>query len=175
MAARKLPQRKSHRLPAEVYASPYHEYFFTICARHQGTPFNEPRLAKAVIESLLWTKKEYGWVLFCYCLMPDHLHFLCRPTRESVPLVNGGSRGEVPEGVLEHVARFKSFTTNNAWKLGRTGLLWQRSSYDRVFDMERPFQQVARYVLDNPVRRGLAESWEKWPYSAIVDPWEVDE
>ena len=166
------PTRKSHRLPDAVYASTGHEFHFTVCARHQDEPFMKEDLAKTVIDSLLWTRNRYKWVLYCYCLMPDHLHFVCRLTEEQVKRFNAGARGEVEEGVLDHLARFKSFTTSQSWKVGFEGKLWQRSSYDRVLDLEKPFVEVVRYVLENPVRKGFVEdSWE-WPYSVIVDHWE---
>ena len=104
-------------------------------------------------------------------LMPDHLHFVCRLQDLSGRVMNGGRRGQVIEGVLEQVARFKSFTTKESWKFGMQGDLWQGSSYDRVLDQERPFERVVEYVLENPARAGLVERWEDWPYSRIVDPW----
>jgi REP element-mobilizing transposase RayT len=128
-------------------------------------------LAKQVIESLLWTKQRYQWHLYCYCLMPDHLHFVCRLMDADVKMINAGARGAVPEGVLEHLARFKSYTTNKAWKLGFQGQLWQKSSYDRVLDLERALLEVIEYVLNNPVRKGLVKEWSEWPYSAIIDAW----
>ena len=166
-----FPQRKPHRLPAAVYATTEYEYYFTVCARHQGEPFRNHELAETVLKSLLWTKREYNWVLFCYCLMPDHLHFVCRLTDAEVKLINTGPRGLQPEGVLDHLARFKSYTTNRSWTFGLEGKLWQKSSYDRVLDMERPFEEVVRYTLENPVRKGLVTDWRDWPYSRIVDPW----
>ncbi|NUQ66562.1 MAG: transposase [Pirellulales bacterium] len=165
------PQRKRHRLPAAVYATTEYEYYATICARHQGEPFRDPRLAKKVIESLLWTKEEYKWLLFCYCLMPDHVHFVCRLTDEDVKRINAGARGVQAEGVLDHLGRFKSYTTNQSWKLGLSGKLWQKSSYDRVLDLEHPFIEVVEYTLNNPVRKELVRVWEEWPYARIVDPW----
>ena len=168
---RPIPQRKRHRLPPSVYATTEYEYFFTVCARHQGTPFNNRRLADAVIESLLWTRQKHDWLLFCYCLMPDHLHFVCRLTDRDFKSVNAGARGFLPEGVLDHLARFKSFTTNQSWKLGFKGKLWQKSSYDRVLDMERPFEDIVGYTLDNPVRKGLVQNWRDWPHARIVDQW----
>ena len=72
---------------------------------------------------------------------------------------------------LKHVARFKSFTTTQAWKLGSQGTLWQKSSYDKVIDLEKPFEEVVEYVLTNPVRKGLVDEWADWPYSKIVDQW----
>jgi REP element-mobilizing transposase RayT len=77
------PQRRLHRLSPAVYSKPEYEFFFTVCARHQGQPFLNDRPAKEVIDSLLWTRNRYHWLLFCYCLMPDHLHFVCRLTEKS--------------------------------------------------------------------------------------------
>ena len=144
---------------------------FHCLARHQGEPFHNPQLAETVIDSLLWTKNRYQWLLFCYCLMPDHLHFVCRLTEEDVKQIHAGARGVHPEGVLDHLGRFKSHTTSESWKLGISGKLWQKSSYDRVLDLDRPFLEVVEYVLNNPVRKGLASEWQEWPYSGVVDPW----
>jgi REP element-mobilizing transposase RayT len=134
-------------------------------------PFRDERLAKIVVESLLWSKRTYNWLLFCYCLMPDHLHFVCRLTSSDAKMISGGARGVQVEGILDHLGRFKSYTTGQAWKLGMSSKLWQRSSYDRVLDLERPFVEIVEYTLENPVRKGLAARWEDWPYSRIVDPW----
>jgi REP element-mobilizing transposase RayT len=165
------PQRRLHRLSTAVYSATEYEFYFTVCARHHGMPFTNRALADKVIDSLLWTKTKYEWLLYCYCLMPDHLHFVCRLTERDMKVMNGGARGIVAEGVIDHLARFKSFTTNVSWKLGYHGALWQKSSFDRVIDMEKPFEEVAVYVLENPIRRKLVRAWEEWPYSRIVDPW----
>jgi putative transposase len=165
------PDRKCHRLPPAVYADAEYAFHFTVCARHSSSPFADKALAEKVVESLLWTKSKHHWLLFCYCLMPDHLHFVCRLTDSDARKLNAGARGIVAEGALDHLGRFKSFTTNASWKLGYRGELWQKSSYDRVFDMEKPFVEVVEYVLNNPVRKGLVPDWTQWPYAKIVDPW----
>jgi hypothetical protein len=85
--------------------------------------------------------------------------------------VNAGARGFQIEGVLDHIARFKSFTTNQSWKHGLSGKLWQKSSYDRVFDLAHAVEEVVEYTLDNPVRKGLVIDWQDWKYAKIVDPW----
>lgn len=167
-----LPTRKPHRLPAAIYLYTGHEFHFTVSALHHRRPFEDAAMAEMVIDSLLWTRKKYDWVLFCYCLMPDHLHFVYRLTEKDAPLLNAGNRGQITEGVLEQLARFKSFTTTQSWKLGFAGKLWQRSSYDRVLDLDRPFQEVVQYVLENPVRKRWVSRWQDWPYSGIVDRWD---
>ena len=78
----------------------------------------------------------------------------------------------MPEGVLEHVARFKSFTTTQCWwKIGGHHNLWQKSSYDSVIRYNDSVEDAVAYVLNNPVRKGLVEYWEQYPYAAIVDQW----
>ncbi|MEX2142036.1 MAG: transposase [Pirellulales bacterium] len=167
----KPPLRKSHRLSAAVYATTDYEYHFTVCARHQGQPFTNEQMAESVIDSLLWTRTKRNWLLFCFCLMPDHLHFVCRLTDKEVRLINHGVRGYQPEGILDHLANFKSYTTNQSWRLGFQGKLWQKGSYDRVIDLDWPFGEVVEYVLNNPVRKGLVRNWQDWKYSQIVDQW----
>lgn len=149
---RPQPQRRSHRLPVAVYSQAKYEFFFTVCARHQGLPFLNPLIAKEVIDSLLWTRTRHSWLLYCYCLMPDHLHFVCRLSDDEVRIVNAGARGYQIEGVLDHLSRFKSFTTTQSWKHGLSGTLWQKSSYDRVFDLDKPLNEVVEYTLENRVQ-----------------------
>jgi REP element-mobilizing transposase RayT len=115
---RDLPQRRRHRLAAPLYAATEYAYYFTVCARHHGVPFGNRQLADMVINSLLWTKNRYQWLLFCYCLMPDHLHFVCQLTEQNMKSINAGARGVKPKGVLDHLGRFKSYTTSQSWQLG---------------------------------------------------------
>lgn len=165
-------RRKSHRLPMECYAASDCEFFFTICARHQGEPFAAPALAAAIVDSLLWRKHHHNWTLFCYCLMPDHLHLLLQLPPHEIRYIDGGARGIVPEGILDHVGHFKKYTTTQIWwEHGGEGSLWQRSSFDRVIRYNDSIEAAGNYVLRNPVRKGLVENWEDYPYAAVVDPW----
>jgi putative transposase len=165
-------RRKKHRLPMDCYSQSDCEFFFTICARHQGTPFADPVLAESVVQALLWRKRRHSWTLFCYCLMPDHLHFVMQLPPLEARQSNAGARGQVPEGVLDQVGNFKKYTTTQVWwPRGGSGKLWQRSSYDRIIRYCESLDVAAQYVLNNPVRKGLVSQWEDHPYTAIVDPW----
>ena len=165
-------RRHQHRLPLEQYSLSEHEYYFTICARQHGTPFTNPVLAQQVIDALLWYRDHYQWRLFCYCLMPDHLHFINQMTEDSTLTYNAGARGTVAKGMLDWVGNYKSFTTNQCWwKLGGCGKLWQKSSFDRVIRYNDSVDDAVNYVLNNPVRKGLVEEWTQYPFAAIVDEW----
>lgn len=70
----------------------------------------------------------------------------------------------------ELLQAFKSYTTRQAWKYGCQGALWQQSYYDHVARREEDVMAVCRYILDNPVRKGLVEDADAWPYSGMPDP-----
>ena len=163
--------RKTHRLPLERYSATDCDFFFTICARHQGKVFLDDALARRIIDALLWRRDHHDWHLFCYCLMPDHLHFILRLLVEDARILNGGIHGPRTVGVLDQVGWFKSYTTTQCWwNLGGSGELWQTSSYDRVIRYTDSVDDAVAYVLNNPVRKGIVEEWSQYPYAAIIDP-----
>ncbi len=164
--------RNSHRLPLEMYSLSGNAFFFTICAQKSSTPFVDDMRAKAIVDALLWRKQKHGWQLFCYCLMPDHLHFILQLPDAEERARSGGIRGAETENVLHHIADFKSYTTSQIWwKSGGAGQLWQESSYDRVITYDNSISPVISYVLNNPVRKGLVNEWDRYPYSGIIDQW----
>jgi putative transposase len=164
-------RRALHRLEPPAYAAAEAPFFFTLCARGNGEPFRQPAIAEAVVAALLWRRRHHRWLLRCYCLMPDHLHFIAELTASDVP-ANAGARGLLPKGILEHVRDFKKYTTSQVWqRSGGVGSLWQASSYDRVLRATESLEDACHYVLNNPVRKGLVSCWEEYPYSGIIDDW----
>lgn len=163
---------RRHRLPHEAYTWSDCEFFFTICARHLGTPFLDDALARAVIDALLWYRDKYQLQLFCYCLMPDHLHFILKLSDDLTGMRNGGVRGTKPLAITDIIGDFKSYTTTNLWwATDHRGKLWQRSSFDHVIRYNDSIEEAVGYTLINPVRKGLAEEWPQYPYAGIADEW----
>jgi len=103
---------------------------------------------------------EYGVDILCFCFIPDHLHLL--------------AEGNEGSDLGEFVRRFKQVTSFRFRREGR-GVLWQRSFYDRALREDEDVSAVARYVLNNPVRRRLVEDPSRYPYMgsfvAPVDEW----
>jgi hypothetical protein len=42
--------------------------------------------------------------------------------------------------------------------------LWQRYGFERVLRQHEPTADVARYILENPIRAGLARSVAEYPF-----------
>ncbi|MFY8141849.1 MAG: transposase [Caulobacter sp.] len=91
--------------------------------------------------------------IWAYCLMPNHVHLILTPRDES----------GLASTVGETHRRYTSFINGRA---GWTGHLFQ-SRYASVAMDDAHFITAARYVALNPVRAGLVERPEAWPWSSV--------
>lgn len=95
--------------------------------------------------------------------MPDHLHLLVEGYGESAD-------------VQTFVAAAKQ---RSAYVVRRsvTGRLWQPGYFDRVLRAEDDVHDVARYIIQNPVRGGLVQTIFEYPYwgSAVLARHELAE
>ncbi len=147
------PKRKSPRLEGFDYAEP-RCYFVTTCTVRRRAVFAEARMNRAVLSQLRADTDDHEIALHAWCLMPDHLHLL-------VELPGGGF------SLPAWVGGFKSRSTLLAWAIGFQGQLWQRRFFDRILRREESIERVAEYIVHNPVRKGLVETWVEYPWSGL--------
>src|SRR5215510_15946507 len=95
-------RHNSLRLPAFDYSS-RGVYFVTIVVSERRPLFNDKFLAQSTIDCLLNLRKQFGFCLFSYCLMPDHFHALIGPGQ------SGRTLGQI-------CGAFKSLSTRAYWK-----------------------------------------------------------
>lgn len=163
MRATDAARRRYLRLKDFDHADENQVFFVTIAARRDRASKARPKhfvdrdLASEVIHAIHDLRRKKDVTVYCYCLMPDHLHLLLSPSKKSGSLV----------GVMRE---FKSYTTRVAWSHGWEGRFWARSYYERVMRSERAFRETCRYVLDNPVRAGLVTQGEEYEFLGLVDP-----
>lgn len=71
-----------------------------------------------------------------------------------------------------HGKIFKQKTTYRARRAGKD-FAWQKDFYDHIIRAAEDYGAQVRYILRNPVRRGLCERWEDWPYKGVIgQSWE---
>jgi REP element-mobilizing transposase RayT len=89
-------------------------------------------------------------------IMPEHVHLLLTP----LPAPNGW-----PFPLREILRRIKGSSAHDINRLlGREGALWQDESFDHVLRSNESFAEKLEYVRQNPVRRGLVESPDNYPW-----------
>lgn len=145
------PRRKCIRLSPDAYNIHGQPFSITLCVADRRPVFGDPALAREAVDRLIALSSECGVALHAYCVMPDHIHVLCSP--------NGDT------GVVEIVRLLKGRLATALRRLGVTGHLWQRSFHDRAIRREENLVEVIRYILHNPVRAGLVEDWQLYPFS----------
>ena len=148
--------RRSLRLPDFDYRQPY--IYHIIMGTHRRKPIlSRKELTRELIDLLVEEAKRVDVRVYAYCFMPDHVHILIRP--------------EGAADVISFVQRYKSLSTRIYWKHGK-GKLWQRSFYDHILRKGEDVRQLARYILENPVRKGLIDDYLTYPFSGslVFDP-----
>jgi len=148
---------RNQRLDAVLYTYADHVYFMTIRAYQKQSPFVRDDLNRVVLDILREEQERQNCTVYTYCLMPDHLHFLLSPREDGI-------------SVLTFTNRYKGKATNRSWTVGWQGKLWQPRYYDHIVRHEESLRTIAEYILDNPVRQGLVECAEDWPWSGHMNP-----
>ena len=112
---------------------------------------SDHRAAEIVRETLhFWDGDRYR--LLSWTIMPNHVHAVFQ-------LWRGHDLSRVMHS-------WKSYTGSEINKVvDRHGTLWQREYFDRLIRNPREFENVTRYVLDNPRKAGLRE----WPWTWCTD------
>jgi len=165
MLQEKSKKRKQIHLKGFNYSSHDHVFFLTICTADKQPCFSDSKVADLIVKESEYrgTNQEIG--LFCYCIMPDHLHMLIMLNENYTK--KEGAFGE--RTLQDWVSAFKRYTARTAGQRFEIKPLWQSNFYDHVVRREESLVEIYSYILNNPVRQGMVSSWEEYPYSKMVD------
>lgn len=123
--------------------------FVTVCTNDRA-----PWLADSTIQENLvriWQLAD-AWRIGYYMLMPDHLHLFCSPHKFEFTLKTW-------------VAHWKR--KFSCLKLAQAGP-WQRDYWDTRLRCGASYHDKWEYTRQNPVRKGLIQDTDKWPYQGVL-------
>ena len=132
------------------YSAPYIIYHITIGSFDRKNLFTKPHLNLLILNILKKSAPLYGYQLIAYCLLPDHIHILLQAK-------------DNPKDLRKFVRGFKSYSTKEARRK-----LWQRGFYEHILRKEEKTFEIAKYILNNPVRKGLVEKMEEYPWGELL-------
>jgi putative transposase len=104
------------------------------------------------LDILAASAKQHGWIVFAYCLMPNHFHLVA----------------QVPEGGLSEGMQYLNggYSRRTNGRYGRTGHLFHNRFWSKAIEGDGQLLWNCRYVVRNPVRAGLCSSPEQWHWSS---------
>lgn len=123
---------------------------------HGCCALRQPAVAESVVETWqLFSGERYD--LIAWVVMPNHVHVMIR-THEGNPL------GKT-------VQSWKSYTGRRMAELGlgaprNETSVWQRDYWDRIIRDEKHLLTAVEYIHGNPVKAGLVNNPEDWPWSS---------
>jgi putative transposase len=146
-------QRKNIRLPRASYIGPQW-HFLTTCTLDRVPRFQDSKLVAGALGFLAEEASTHHFDVQAYCFMPDHLH-----------LLTNGTNAEAD--CLAFVRTFKQRSGFAFKQRSRMGL-WQDRPYDHILRPDESWEAVAFYIWMNPVRKGLCNRPEDWPFSGSL-------
>jgi len=128
-------------------------YFITICAHMQQNLFQHAEVAELMVATFLKYRDAEEFELHEYVVMPNHIHSLLSLDGQQqlgrvVQLIKGG---------FSHSLRNKGIVFRE---------LWQQRYYARRVRDANEFTAFSHYIRQNPVRKGLVDIAEDYPYSS---------
>ncbi len=145
---------KRIRLDRKLYSQLGMICSVTIGARERHSIFADPTIARSTCDVLHEHARKTRVPVFVYCLMPDHAHLVLGPS----PTCD----------IIAFVGQYKNLAQREVWKLGVNGRIWQVSFWDRFLREEESLDEAVRYVLNNPVRKGIVKLWHDYEFSGSL-------
>ena len=108
--------------------------------------------AEIVINSLKWLHDTHLIRLCGFVIMPNHYH-----------VILGLGKKKTLSEVMENTNKYSARQINKFLK--RRGRFWEEGFYDHCMHSRADFEKFLFYVHSNPVKAGLIEKMELWPYS----------
>jgi putative transposase len=144
--------------------------FITFCTHRRLPILTINRYRSIVAQSIDDVRKETGFRLFGYVIMPEHVHLVMLPADN---MEVGRTVGEIKRRSAKKVHKLiKSSGTCLIKKLTITRdgrekfVLWQRRCYDHNCRSEESVWKKVMYCHNNPVTRGLVNDPGKWKWSS---------
>jgi|SRR5215831_13293312 len=127
-----------------------YRYFLTFCVNNRRTVFANESVVRLVMQQILRAATENQFAILAYCFMPDHLHLL----------VEGEADNSDCRRFIKSSKQYSGFY----YSKGYAQTLWQRYGYERVLRNDEATLDVARYILNNPLRAGLVREVREYPF-----------
>ncbi|ODT98329.1 MAG: hypothetical protein ABS79_06105 [Planctomycetes bacterium SCN 63-9] len=116
--------------------------------------FHEPNDYRAFLAMMAEASLRIPMRIVAYCLMPNHFHLVLWP------IADGDLSRWMHWLLTKHVRRYLQYHQ-------LTGHIWQGRFKAFPIEEDPHLLAVIRYVERNPLRAGLVERAERWPWSSL--------
>jgi len=120
--------------------------FVTMSVKERRKVLATPNAFEAIEAAIAQLKK---WRVLAGVIMPDHIHWVVSPVEDRELSVGDFSHG--------FKRTLRKCLAAQSWE-------WHRGCFDRLLRSDADLWSKWIYVKDNPVRHGLVQTANDWPY-----------
>ena len=147
--------------------SDYEIHFITFSVRNFIPIFTTPVVARKFGRVLRFYEARGDYILLAYVIMPEHVHLLIERTSER-------SVGSIIRDIKKYFAfvyREEFLDLLGPQQLTDDGRfrLWQRGFDEVTISSEAQYYVKLKYIVNNPVKRGLVTEPGQYEFSFCVD------
>ena len=135
--------------------SPSPIYFVTACTFNRRAILATSAIHHAFL-AFAAAGENHGAYVGAFVIMPDHLHLFVALDPEKTLSV--------------WMKSLKNSLSKSLRNIRVPSPHWQKGFFDHLLRSSESYTQKWDYVRDNPVRDGLARTWQEWPYCGEIWP-----
>jgi len=138
-------------------------HFVTFCCYHRRRLLISDENRRIFESALERVRRSYRLYVYGYVVMPEHVHLLVSEPQQ-------GTLAEALKSLKQGTSRRLIRNLPLEPKAGLSGPpehFWQKRYYDFNIRNYPQFVEKLRYIHRNPVKAGLCERPENWPWSSF--------
>lgn len=139
------------RIPRLTYEGGFYHLYNRGLNKH--TIFHRQKDYEKLLDKLSSLLLEGDWIIYAYCLMPNHYHLLVEQRKTPIAKLIG--------------RLFTSYGVYFNKKYQRQGPLFQDRFKSKIVQKDSYFLEVSRYIHLNPVNANLVKTPEDYPFSSL--------
>lgn len=134
-------------------------FFITTCVDGRRPLLARPDVFAIIQDEFRAAPQRHGWHVGRFVVMPDHIHFFC-----------ACGDGAAATSLSRFAGAFKEWSAKRMIRqLGMQAPVWQAEFFDHVLRSDESYGDKWLYVRENPVRAGLVQTVEEWPYAGEIE------
>ncbi|MCY1301188.1 Transposase IS200 like protein [compost metagenome] len=140
-----------HSLRKGRVSIPGQIYLLTAVTHRRIPIFRDYHAARLLVTEMRLLHDQQQVTSLAWVIMPEHLHWLVQ--LGPLPLPSLMQRIKSRSAIVLHKAGF-----------GQEGRIWQKGFHDHALRHDEDLQDVARYIVANPLRTGLVKQVGDYPH-----------
>ncbi len=150
-----MKNRKRNRLSGYDYSKD-NLYFVTSCVQDRICSFGEVIDQKMILnENGLIAEKQWNWLgeqysylkLHAFVVMPNHIHGIIEINQYQIDQ----SQKKI-KPLSQLMGAYKTTTSKQIHLLGNLSFAWHRSFHDHIIRNEQSFENISKYIANNPIK-----------------------